>query len=143
MVKVEFNSGNGDCGSWVTSTDGDWIGHVVAGKPETEVAYIVLAKDIIEDICSQLGDCNITLPTEVDFVAEVVSSAKVDLSRQDRNGGQLQRSQGRSPLGSVYDLPSDFPSTSRREQLQPLRQTFATGSGLEMEGRRGGSFCLR
>jgi hypothetical protein len=36
-------------------TNGDWLGHIIAGKPGTSVAYIVLARDIVKDITNQLG----------------------------------------------------------------------------------------
>jgi hypothetical protein len=127
-------TGNGDCGSWVTGADGDWIGHIVAGKPETEVAYIVLAKDIIGDIHSQLNDCQVKMPSEVDFVSAIVTSVKSDLTtRPEFSSGPPQRPQ-RSDLAAT----SDSTFSPRMRLLQdhtPGRARSHSRYELEMEGR--------
>ncbi|KAF2804179.1 uncharacterized protein BDZ99DRAFT_348118, partial [Mytilinidion resinicola] len=40
---------NGDCGSWVMNADsGDLYGHIVAGSPESGVAYIIPAYQVFD-----------------------------------------------------------------------------------------------
>jgi hypothetical protein len=42
---------NGDCGSWVVSREsGDVYGHIVAGSPESGVAYVVPAHQVYADV---------------------------------------------------------------------------------------------
>jgi hypothetical protein len=72
----------GDCGSWVIdSTNGVWYGQIVAAKPETAVAYIILARDIFRDIQDQFGGQHVRMPIESDFVSEAVSGVKREHSR--------------------------------------------------------------
>lgn len=72
---------HGDCGSWVLNAeDGTWYGHIVAGKPETTVAYIVLARDIFRDIRDQFGGRQIRMPIEADFVNETVAAIERQLT---------------------------------------------------------------
>lgn len=80
----------GDCGSWVlNSTTGDWLGHIVAGRTGTSVAYIVLARDIMKDISDQLQGKDVKMPGETEFVGEVVHDIKRSLLPP-----QTQHSQG-------------------------------------------------
>jgi len=66
-----------DCGSWVLdATSGDWLGHVVAGKLGTAVAYIVLARDIAREISDQFGGQVVKMPCETEFVTETVGEIK-------------------------------------------------------------------
>jgi hypothetical protein len=85
--------GPGDCGSWVIdSTSGIWYGQIVAAKPETAVAYIVLARDILRDIQDQFGGRHVRMPIESDFVNEAVTVVKRDLSRSSSTAqGSPQR----------------------------------------------------
>ncbi len=74
--------GPGDCGSWVIdSKNWTWYGQIVAAKPETAVAYIVLARDIFRNIRDQFGGRHVRMPIESDFVNEAVSVVKRQLSR--------------------------------------------------------------
>jgi hypothetical protein len=67
----------GDCGAWVLdSASGDWVGHVVAGKIGTGVAYIILARDIVQDVSDQLGFHLVDLPQEPEFAPTSAEDAK-------------------------------------------------------------------
>jgi hypothetical protein len=56
---------------------GDWLGQIVAGKSDTAVAYIVLARDIMKDIADQTGVETLRMPSEVELeVAEMVHEVK-------------------------------------------------------------------
>ncbi|KAE9365459.1 hypothetical protein N431DRAFT_353051 [Stipitochalara longipes BDJ] len=68
----------GDCGSWVLDpTNGDWLGHIVAGKLETSVAYIVLAREIASDISNRFGDQTVRMPCPAELEdTETVSDIK-------------------------------------------------------------------
>jgi hypothetical protein len=52
------------------------MGHIVAGKPGTEISYIVLARDIAKDISEQLGGEAVEMPCETEFVKEMVDEIK-------------------------------------------------------------------
>lgn len=58
LLKVRLERGSfadGDCGSWVVDSQSGWVyGHVISGYPESGVAYIVPAWQIITDIEGQL-----------------------------------------------------------------------------------------
>lgn len=58
-------------------TNGDWLGHIVAGKPETSVAYIVLARDIVNDIATRFGGQTVGMPCEAELeVTEAIAEIK-------------------------------------------------------------------
>ena len=47
---------NGDCGSWVTDTEkGDIFGHIVAGSPNWDIAYIIPSYLVIKELKSRFG----------------------------------------------------------------------------------------
>jgi hypothetical protein len=55
---------HGDCGSWVVDTvTGDLYGQIVAGCPESGVAYIFPAKHIQRDIWRVSGSCSLPSKT--------------------------------------------------------------------------------
>jgi hypothetical protein len=78
FLKPKFPIEMGDSGSWVLDpTNGDWLGHIVAGKPGTNVAYIVLARDIVNDIATHFGGKAVRMPSEVELeVTEAVAEVK-------------------------------------------------------------------
>ncbi|KAH0541248.1 hypothetical protein FGG08_004253 [Glutinoglossum americanum] len=46
----------GDCGSWITDAQtGELYGHIVAGSPDTGVAFIIPAYQVFDDINKRLG----------------------------------------------------------------------------------------
>jgi hypothetical protein len=50
-VRLAGHLSKGDCGSWVVDAEnGDVYGHIVAGSPESGVAYIVPAYHVYEDL---------------------------------------------------------------------------------------------
>ncbi|KAH7313171.1 hypothetical protein BKA65DRAFT_558385 [Rhexocercosporidium sp. MPI-PUGE-AT-0058] len=64
-VKLERDVAPGDCGSWVLDAAGESLyGHIVAGKPGTGLAYLILARVVFEDIRVQCEANQVTLPTE-------------------------------------------------------------------------------
>jgi hypothetical protein len=68
----------GDCGSWVLDpTNGNWLGHIIAGRPGTSVAYIALARDIVKDITDQLGIQTVQMACEAELeVTEAIGDIK-------------------------------------------------------------------
>jgi hypothetical protein len=92
MLTVQLEIG--DCGSWVLdSTSGDWVGHVVAGKIGTEMAYIALARDIVKDISDQLGVQNVQMRNETEFGTQIVDDLKGTLPIPEKLEVQERRSQ--------------------------------------------------
>ncbi|KUJ21225.1 uncharacterized protein LY89DRAFT_770464 [Mollisia scopiformis] len=83
---------NGDSGSWVfDSTTGDWLGHLVAGKMGSEVAYMLLAKDIVKEISEQNGGEDVRLHHELDSVVNSAEMIEEPLSSPQSSGSkQLQ-----------------------------------------------------
>ena len=68
FLKLKFLIEMGDSGSWVLDpATGDWLGHIVAGKPGTNVAYIVLARDIVNDIVTHFGGKTVRMPSEAEL----------------------------------------------------------------------------
>jgi hypothetical protein len=81
MLKLISLIEKGDCGSWVLDpTNGDWLGHIVAGKLGTSVAYIVLARDIANEISTRVGGQTVRMPCVAELdVSETVSDIKRDI----------------------------------------------------------------
>lgn len=96
---------NGDSGSWVIDPNtGNWLGHVVAGRPGTTVAYIVLARDIVKDITESLGIQKVRIACEAELeVTEVVSEIKRNISLDEPSTSHQGVSGGISstPAGSI------------------------------------------
>ena len=87
--KLIFEPEMGDCGSWVLdSISGDWVGHIVAGKMGTAMAYITLARDIMQDISDQLETQDVQMRTEDDVVGQPVEEAMTSLPVPRRLEGQ-------------------------------------------------------
>ncbi|KAH7416641.1 hypothetical protein BKA64DRAFT_636042 [Cadophora sp. MPI-SDFR-AT-0126] len=67
---VAFKDGNigyGDCGSWIIDDEtGDLYGHIIAGSPESSVAFIMPASTIRSDIRQRFGS-DLTLPQDTDL----------------------------------------------------------------------------
>jgi len=124
----------GDCGSWVIdSTNGTWYGQIVAAKPETAVAYIVLARDIFRDIKDQFGGQHVRMPIESDFVNEAVSVVKRELSRSSSTAqGSSQQDFTRFSIPSKGKrrvvLPHKSPKSTFRHL--PLIRRFAEKSNM-------------
>ncbi|KAK5937497.1 hypothetical protein PMZ80_010117 [Knufia obscura] len=58
----------GDCGGWVFDERGNWYGHIVAGFPGTNTAYVAPASRIVQDIQQKSGATVISLaPNEEDI----------------------------------------------------------------------------
>jgi peptide-N4-(N-acetyl-beta-glucosaminyl)asparagine amidase len=55
-VRLNGRLAKGDCGSWIfDSKTGELYGHIVAGSPDTGVAYIIPANQVFKDITRRLG----------------------------------------------------------------------------------------
>jgi peptide-N4-(N-acetyl-beta-glucosaminyl)asparagine amidase len=55
-VRLNGRLAKGDCGSWVSdSRTGELYGHIVAGSPDTGVAYVIPANQVFKDIRRRLG----------------------------------------------------------------------------------------
>jgi hypothetical protein len=53
------------------------LGHIIAGRPGTSVAYVVLARDIVKDITNQLGIQTVQMACEAELeVAKSVGEIK-------------------------------------------------------------------
>jgi hypothetical protein len=71
------------------------LGHIIAGRPGTSVAYIVLARDIVKDITEKLGSQTVQMACETELeVTEAVEEIKRTIpldelgsSCQDVSGG--------------------------------------------------------
>jgi hypothetical protein len=63
-VRFSRSLEKGDCGSWVMDlTSGDVYGHIIAGSPESGVAYIVPAYQVIADVQERF-DLDLQLSTK-------------------------------------------------------------------------------
>lgn len=61
-LTIHVSEGYGDCGSWVTSPDGQSLyGYITAGDPSTSIAYIIPASQAFSDIGLSMGG-QITFP---------------------------------------------------------------------------------
>jgi hypothetical protein len=55
-VRLNGRLAKGDCGSWVfDSKTGELYGHIVAGSPDTGIAYVIPANQVFKDIRNRLG----------------------------------------------------------------------------------------
>jgi hypothetical protein len=75
---AESSTEKGDCGSWVLNPiNGEWLGHIIAGRPGTSVAYIVLARDVAKDITNHLGAKTVQMACDAELeVIGVVADIK-------------------------------------------------------------------
>ena len=104
----------GDSGSWVLDpTNGDWLGYIVAGKPGTNVAYIVLARDIVNDIVTQFGGKTVRMPSEAELE---VTEAVAEVKRAIRLPEPRQAPTTSKSLTSVH--------AKEEENTEGLRQQF-------------------
>ncbi|KAH6715694.1 hypothetical protein BKA61DRAFT_671985 [Leptodontidium sp. MPI-SDFR-AT-0119] len=70
VVKMNRNISPGDCGSWVLDSSQESLyGHLIAGRQGTGVAYLVLARDIFEDIRIRCKASEVRLPTRQELQA--------------------------------------------------------------------------
>jgi hypothetical protein len=91
----------------------------VAAKPETAVAYIVLARDVFRDIQDQFGGRHVRMPIESDFVNEAVSVVKRDLSRSSSTIQGSPQRDSTWPSISCQSRNMDT-ITNRRAILRPI-----------------------
>ncbi|KAG4436281.1 hypothetical protein IFR05_008221 [Cadophora sp. M221] len=76
-VKLERDIAPGDCGSWVLDAAGESLyGHIVAGKPGTGLAYLILAGVVFEDIRVQCEATRVELPTKKEMFTYAATSSK-------------------------------------------------------------------
>ncbi|RDW63328.1 hypothetical protein BP6252_10873 [Coleophoma cylindrospora] len=75
----------GDCGAWVVDAkEKDFYGHIIAGKPGTNTAYIALARDIFRDICNQVGAFQVTMPSLADLTDATPSAIQYGGSKNSK-----------------------------------------------------------
>ncbi|KAH7327555.1 hypothetical protein BKA65DRAFT_68914 [Rhexocercosporidium sp. MPI-PUGE-AT-0058] len=68
IVVLERVVQKGDCGSWVIDPiTEDWLGHIIAGKPGTRVAYMVLSRDIARSISDEMCGKPVRIPSEAEM----------------------------------------------------------------------------
>ncbi|KAL3422643.1 hypothetical protein PVAG01_06799 [Phlyctema vagabunda] len=118
----------GDCGSWVLDEKGTLYGQIVAAKPETRLAYILLARDIFRDIRDQFGGRHVRVARESDFVSTLtsikrdLSSPRAKLIRAPHMFAESRQSGARSPVSdtvSSHFIRSSDISWPKRLQRRP------------------------
>jgi hypothetical protein len=68
---------SGDCGSWILEpSTGKVFGHIVAGLPGTNLAYVISAQHIIRNIESMTGS-KVMLPSKRNVAAVTGTSVNV------------------------------------------------------------------
>ncbi|KAI9745909.1 MAG: hypothetical protein M1818_000590 [Claussenomyces sp. TS43310] len=96
----------GDCGAWVMDAEnGEIYGYIVAGKAGTTAGYIVLLRDVLEDIARQAQQPAVSIPTAEEIAQASTATVLTEIQRI-AEGGHLD--------GSEHLLKSD---DSRTEGL--------------------------
>ena len=123
VLELTLGIEKGDCGSWVLDpTNGNWLGHIVAGRSGTTVGYIVLARDIVKDITNQLGVQTVKISSETEMdVTEAVKEIKRDILFAEPTTPQ----QGYS--SKMFTAPSEATELAEVTSLQ--------GSSLPVPGK--------
>ena len=128
ILELSSKTEKGDCGSWVLDpTNGNWLGHIIAGRPGTSVAYIVLARDIVKDISNQLGIQTVQMACQAELdVTETVDEIKKSIpldepstSRQGVSGGMFTTSVEAIALTKDPSMGGTIPRDPPSKLIQP------------------------
>lgn len=115
----------GDCGSWVLeSHTGMLLGHIVAGSPESGVAYILPAQQIFDDALGRYGlDLHLPVPLQIN-----------DTPAYNEKLDQLG-----SAGASNYKSNNQFSDVSEKETSVGTRSSGISQSDRNISNQSGGS----
>ena len=131
IQELSSRTENGDCGSWVLDpTNGNWLGHIIAGRPGTSVAYIALARDIVKDITDQLGIQTVKMACEAELeVTEAIGKIKraIPFDEPSTSYPGLSRGMFTTPVEAIAltEDPSMGGTTPQDPLGKPIQSSFS------------------
>jgi hypothetical protein len=140
-VRLDGKLEEGDCGSWVVDAEsGDLFGHIVAGSPESGVAYVIPAYEIFQDARDTFG-LELHLPQKRRVHVEGdMQRVEASTSASSRTSSSLPPVSHNPPFASASSphatIARDLPMEGRldRRNSKRLKELLPWGRGPNRSG---------